>query len=114
MRKHPTPVEDIALSLIFGVMGEERVNRTYDDYVKIAAALPPLKVLTFKVNQLLRQIHECARRDGVPLPELCRFKAGHQRITYEPYPMAISIETVRTALEAYGMREPRWRKANRL
>jgi hypothetical protein len=35
-------------------MGEERNNRTYDEYMAIAARLPPLKVLTFRINQLLQ------------------------------------------------------------
>jgi hypothetical protein len=113
MGKHsqfPTPIEDTVLDLVFAVMGEGRINRTYDEYMAIAARLPPLKVLTFKVNQLLEERHKCNGCNGVLLPELCRFKAGDQRITYEPYPKTISYETVRTALEIAGMREPRWRK----
>jgi hypothetical protein len=108
----PTPIQDIALSLIFAVMKEKRINRTYDEYMAIAAKLPPLKRLTFEVNRLLQQAHqsndECK---GFVLPQLCRFKAGDKRITYEPYPRAISRETVREALEVAGMRRPRWRKA---
>jgi hypothetical protein len=107
----PTPIQDIAINLTFAVMGEKRVNRTYDEYMAIAARLPPLKVLTFKINQLLQQRHKCNGCNGLLLPQLCRFKAGDQRITYEPYPKAISYQTVRTALEILGMREPRWQKA---
>jgi hypothetical protein len=107
----PTPIQDIAINLTFAVMGERRVNRTYDEYMAIAARLPPLKVLTFKINQLLQQRHKCNGCNGFLLPQLCRFKAGDQRITYEPYPKAISYQTVRTALEILGMREPRWQKA---
>jgi len=80
--------------------------------MQIAAKLPPLKVLTFKVNQLLQRLHEGEGRDGAALPELCRFRAGDERIIYESYPKVISCETVRTALEIAGMRKPRWRKAN--
>jgi hypothetical protein len=108
----PTPIQDIALNLTFAVMGEKRINRTYDEYMAIAARLPPLKVLTSGINRMLQELHwrndDC---NGVLLPELCRFKAGDQRIIYEPYPKTISHETVRTALEVAGMREPRWRKA---
>jgi hypothetical protein len=117
MSKHsqfPTPIEDIALNLIFTVMGEARINRTYDEYMAIAARLPPLKVLTFQINRLLQELHKCDGCDGVRLPELCRFKAGDERITFEPYPKTISYQTVRTALEFNGMREPRWRKSNHL
>jgi hypothetical protein len=105
----PTPIQDIALNFVFAVMHEERVNRTRDEYMAIAAGLPPLKVLTFKVNQMLEQYHKCNGCNGVQLPQLCRFKAGDQRISYEPYPKTISYETIRAALEISGMRLPRWR-----
>jgi hypothetical protein len=108
--RFPTPIQDIAINLAFAVMGEERNNRTYHEYMAIAARLPPLKVLTFRINQLLQLLHNGSR----PLPELCRFKAGDQVIKYEPYPKSISHQTVRSALEIIGMREPRWRKANHL
>jgi hypothetical protein len=117
MGKHPqfpTPTQDIALNLVFVVMEEERNNRTYGEYMAIAARLPSLKVLTFKINQLLQQLHNCNGCNGRLLPELCRFKAGDERINYEPYPKTISYQTVRSALEILGMREPRWRKANHL
>jgi hypothetical protein len=113
MNKHPqfpTPIQNIALNLIFAVVEEKQFNRRYSEYMAIAAKLPPLKVLTFKTNELLRQLHKCDGCNGVQLPELCRFRAGDERITYEPYPKYISYETVRTALEISGMRQARWRK----
>jgi hypothetical protein len=103
----PTPIQEIALKLIFAVMGEGRINRTYDEYMAIAARLPPLKVLTFKINQFLKEIHKCDGCNGVLLPQLCGFQAGHRRIIYEPYPKSISYETVRAALEVAGMRRPK-------
>jgi hypothetical protein len=109
-QRFPTPVENIALDLIFAVMGERRYNRTYAEYMAIAKNLPPLKVLTFKINQLLQQMHKCNGCNGFFLYEICGFKRGDQWITYRAYPKAISIETVRTALEVCGMRPPRWRR----
>jgi hypothetical protein len=103
----PTPIQEIALNLIFAVMGEGRINRTYDEYMAIAARLPALKVLTFKINQFLKEIHNCDGCNGVLLPQLCGFQAGHRRIIYEPYPKSISYETVRAALEVAGMRRPK-------
>jgi hypothetical protein len=38
----PTPIQDIALNLTFAVMREKRINRTYDEYMAIAARLPPV------------------------------------------------------------------------
>jgi hypothetical protein len=55
----PTPIQDITLNLIFAVMKEDRINRTYDEYMGIAAKLPPVKRLTFEVNRLLQQLHKC-------------------------------------------------------
>jgi hypothetical protein len=108
-------IQNITLSLIFAVMGERRNNRTYDDYMAIAAALPPLKELTFQVNRLLQQLHKCNDECGwFILPEICRFKAGDERIIYERYPTKISYETVRETLVASGMRQPRWSKATSL
>ena len=110
----PTPIQDIALSLIFAVMRESRFNRSYDEYMAIAAKLPPLKKLTFEVNETLRQLHKYDGCNGMRLPELCRFRSGDKRITFEPYPEAISHQTVRTALTIAGMRKPRWQKHNQL
>jgi hypothetical protein len=107
-RPHPTPIQDIALSLIFAAMGESRFNRTYDQYMAIAKRLPPLKVLTAEVNQLLEQAHrsnnEC---NGFVLPQLYRFKGGDERVIFEPYPQHISYETVREALESAAQACPR-------
>src|ERR1700730_17052533 len=109
-RKFTTPIQEIALNLIFVAMNEGRINRTYDDYMAIAARIPPLKILTFKVNQLLQHLHKCDGCEGIRLPELCRFKPGDQLVDFEPYPKRISYETVRAALEIAGMRRPRWRR----
>jgi len=106
------PFQNITLSLVFAVMGERRNNRRYDEYMAIAAGLPPLKKLTFQVNRLLQQLHKCNDEcGGFILPEICRFKAGDKRIVYETYPTKISHETVRETLVASGMRQPRWSKA---
>ena len=106
----PTPIQDIALNLIFAEMDEERINRSDDEYRDIAARVPPLKALKHKLDERLQHLHRCSGCNGVPLPEICRFKAGDKIITYEPYPKTISYETIRMALEIAGMRKPRWKK----
>ena len=100
-----TSVDNIAVSLVFAYMNEERYNRTYDDYMRIASALPPLKVLHYELNQLLTRRLE---HYGPPY-EICRFRAGDERYSFESFPTSISIETIRTALIKSGMREPRVR-----
>lgn len=104
MPTFPTPHQNIALDLVFLVMGEERLNRTQQEYLDIAARLPPLKQLIHLVNERLKQVHE---KQGDLLPQICRFKAGHTRIVYEPFPQTISYETLRAALTISGMRNPR-------
>ena len=56
-----TSVQNIVLDLVFEVMGEERINRTQREYMAIAARLPALKVLEFKVNKKLRELHKSFR-----------------------------------------------------
>ncbi|HEY1746470.1 MAG TPA: hypothetical protein VGG11_06885 [Xanthobacteraceae bacterium] len=101
-----TPFEDIVLNLVFSVMNERRIERTIDEYMLIAARLRPLKVLWHLVNELLKSMHAKAIEAGVPLPLICRFQAGDERIVYEDYPRTVSYETVRTALVVSGMRLP--------
>lgn len=103
----PTMVQNIALDLVFEVMGEGRINRTTEEYHAIARRLPPLKVLHHEVNrQLQTNLKRLADR-GLAPHELCIFKAGHKRIVFEPYPRTISIETIRTALNVTGLRKAR-------
>ena len=59
-------------------------------------------------------MHKRSACSGVLLPQLCRFKAGDERYTYEEYPREISYETVRATLEVSGMRHPRWKRAKLL
>ena len=99
-----THVENIALSLVFGALGEQQINRSAYEYAKIAQSLPPLKILHHLVNKKLRerlQSSQYANR------EICRFKAGDRVIRFEPYPRSISIETLRSALNWSAMRQPR-------
>ena len=65
-QRFPTAIQDITLNLIFAVMGERRFNRMHDEYMAIAARLPPLKKLTFQINRLLQQLHKCNDECGYP------------------------------------------------
>jgi hypothetical protein len=106
-----TPIQNIAINLVFAVMGERRCNRTRDEYDAISARLPPLKRLVWKVNEELKSMHARAARSGVRLPQICRFKAGDERWDYEEYPRSISYETLRAALNVSELRSPSWRKS---
>ena len=108
-RLYLTAMENIALSLVFLVMKERRFNRSLAEYLSIAAKLPPLKALLQKVNELLKERHQKSNDAGVPLPLICRFKAGDERYELEDYPREISRETLRLALAISGMRPPRRR-----
>lgn len=104
---HLTHVEDIALSLVFEVVGEERINRTAFDCLGIAVMLPGLDELHHMVNQQLRQ-RLCSSAYSVR--QICRFKADDRAIVYESYPKSISRETIRSALVFSGMRQVRTRR----
>jgi hypothetical protein len=110
----PTPIQDIALNLIFGIMGECRVNRRAHEYAEIAARLPALKVLLYEVNERLKGLHQESRCSGVPLPQICRFRAGDEHWDFEDYPQRISYETLRAALNVSSLRSPRGRKRKHL
>lgn len=107
MTRFTTHIQEIVVSCVFAVMGESRINRAQAEYKDIAARLPPLKVLLHKINEFLRELHE---KEGANLPLICRFKAGDKVVKYERYPIAVSYETVRAALNRSGMRAPRGHK----
>jgi hypothetical protein len=106
MLGHPTSAQNIALNLIFEFLGESRINRTYEEYMQIAAGLPANECLHAYVNQRLREIEV----SGNPPYEICHFRAGDRKAWYKPFPTSISLETVRTALLVSGMRESRPRR----
>jgi hypothetical protein len=108
-RRLPTPIQDIALNLVFTVMGESRINRTQQEYAAIAVKIPALKALAFEINELLKWMHKRSACSGIQLPQLCRFEAGDEYWIYEDYPRHISLETVRAALVVAGLRSPRRR-----
>ena len=80
-------------NLVFAVMGETYINRTLHEYRHLAANLPPLKKLLSTISDLLERLHQRSEETGIPLPLLCRFKAGdkpHRLRTVSP---VISSET---------------------
>jgi hypothetical protein len=100
MTKFPTPVEEIVLTITFGLMGESRFDRTYDEYMQIAKRLPPLKVLHGQINDKLREMAAA----GIEPYKICPFKIGDKYIRYKSFPDSVSLETVRSALTKAGMR----------
>ena len=83
-----TMQEDIALGLVFERVGEDRYNRTMEDYAAIAAALPPIKVLHGYVNDRLKELAESGK---APLG-LCYFQAGDRKPWTAPYPQSLSLK----------------------
>jgi hypothetical protein len=106
MSKFPTSRENIVLDIIFELMGESRINRSYDEYMEIASRLPPLKVLQHDVNERLRTM----AADGTAPYQICHFKKSDRYNRYEAYPTSVSLETVRSALTKAGMRKTRYRR----
>jgi hypothetical protein len=100
MNRFLTSAENIVLDLTFALMGESRLNRTHDEYMQIAARLPPLKVLHAQINDRLREM----AASGIAPYEICPFKIGDKYIRYKSFPVSVSLETVRSALTKAGMR----------
>jgi hypothetical protein len=94
-----TSKENIVVILIYGWLGESRLNRTYDEYMEIAARFP-------KVAARLREM----AADGFAPYQICYFKAGDWYPWYEEFPTSLSMETVRTALLKMGMRSNHGRR----
>ncbi len=101
MSNFPTSFENIALSLIFKSLGVSRVGQTIDGYIEAAARAPKLIALHADVNRLLRESAD----SGDATSEICRFKAGDKRWSYESYPTSVSLEVIRKAWVKSGMRD---------
>jgi hypothetical protein len=101
MSAHLTPEQDIVLGFIFGYLGEDRFNRTIDEYAAIASRAPKLIVLQKAINEALR----AKRNRNRPRYEICTFKRGDRFYQYRPFPNWVSLETVRRAWANSGMRE---------
>lgn len=109
MSQFLTSKENIVLDLIFESLGESRINRTHAEYMAIASRLPMLEPLRQDVNKKLREI---AAAGHAPY-EICYFKVRDQKHRYDKFPTSLSIETIRTALNKSGMRQPRGRRKPR-
>jgi len=101
------PLEELALDLIFESYGEDRYNRTASEYEHLASMLGNLKELHFRVNQRLKEYKVAGRPRW---KEICRFKARDLKPLYTPFPESISTQTIRSALNNSGFRQPKWRK----
>jgi hypothetical protein len=106
MSKFPTSAENVAIDIAFELMGESRYNRTTEEYMEIAARLPPLKRLRGQINDRLAEM----KMQGVAPYEICHFKRGDQYPRNEKFPSSVSLETVRSALTKIGMRERGYRR----
>jgi hypothetical protein len=103
-----TAIENLAINMVYMAMQESRYNRSPDEYAAIAARLPHLKELHYRVNECLRGYLMGLKALGRGSPEFCRFEAGHKRGPFfERYPNSISPETLRHALIAHGFRVSR-------
>jgi hypothetical protein len=101
------PLEELALDLLFESYGEDRYNRSTEDYERLRSHATSLKVAHFRVNEELKKENSEGRQR---YSAICRFRAGDISPRYEPYPTSISIDTIRNALNFSGFRKPKWQK----
>lgn len=104
------PLEDLAVNLLLESYGEHRYNRSPEDYERLCALIPPLKVAHHRVNQQLKKHHD---RGTFREWAICDFRGGDQAPNYRSYPDTISIQTVRNGLERLRFRAPKGRRHNR-
>jgi hypothetical protein len=100
-----TSKENIVVNLIYAWLGESRLSRTYDEYMKIASRFPKVAACHAYVNERLREMAEA----GFAPYQICYFKTGDRYLWYEDFPTSLSMETVRTALLKMGARPNRGR-----
>ncbi|SRR6266545_1569237 len=101
-----TSKENIAVDLIYEWLGESRINRTFEEYMAIAARFPKLEACHAYVNQRLKERAEAR----TPRYQICYFRAGDRYPWYENHPSSLSIETVRMGLLKMGKPEGRRRR----
>jgi hypothetical protein len=107
MYRPARPLEELALDLLFESYGEDRYNRSTEDYARLIALVPRLKKAHFRVNKTLQaELSSGQQRWSA----IVRFKAGDAAPRYEPFPNSISIDTIRNALNYSGFRAPKRKK----
>jgi hypothetical protein len=92
-----TSKENIAINLLFEWLGEERYNRTIEEYAEIATRVPKLEAIYVYVNERLAQI----TATGTQPYQICYFKVGDRHHWYADYPSSLSRETVRSAVNTF-------------
>ena len=107
MHQTRKPLEELAIDLLFESFGEHRYNRTPQEYEHLCSLIPPLKQAHHLVNQMLKKHQEAGKFQE---RAICDFKAGDRVPIYRRYPETISIQTIRSALNNLGFRDPKWGK----
>ena len=99
------PTQDLVISLVCKGLGESRYNRTAEDYAMVRERISemPLKQIDYLVNRHL----EDESISGNPGWDICHFERGTPVPIFDRYPVRISIETIRKALIANGLRRSR-------
>jgi hypothetical protein len=104
MYRPPRALEELVLKLIFEAIGESRYNRTPEEYEQLITKLGRLglKKLHNLVNEKLT---EYQRSGQPPWAAICRFQPGDRSLRFDEFPTAISLQTIRNALNHSGFRE---------
>ncbi len=96
-----TSKENLVIDIAFGRLGESRINRSREEYMRVASLTPDLIALHQIVNDTLEKIS----KSGYAPFEICYFKGGDRGHWYEKFPKSLSLETVRKAWLKSGMKE---------
>ncbi|UPJ74512.1 hypothetical protein [Bradyrhizobium sp. 187] len=107
MHRNRMSLQELAVDLLFDTLGEDRYNRSPQEYERLASLIPHIKEAHHRVNERLEQLQKTGQQ---PYSAICYFKAGDVAPRYVPFPTKISAETLRKGLIAIGLRTPKWLK----
>ena len=101
MTPHLTSVENIVITILFHWLGEDRNNRTFDEYMAIGCRVPKIEAVHAYVNEQLKRLAESGKQPY----GICDFRTEDRRIWYRDFPRSVSREPVRTALHKFFLRD---------
>jgi hypothetical protein len=99
MSPFPTSSERIVIDILMEWLGESSLNRTPQEYITIAQKVPKPAAVHAYVNQRLAEI---AATNSAPY-RICHFKCGDRYVWFAEFPKSVSLETVRTAINKFGV-----------
>ncbi len=94
-----TSTERIVINFLMEWLGESCINKSLKEYIAIAEKIPKPAAIHAYVNGRLAEI---AKTNQAPY-RICHFKCGDRYVWFAEFPKSVSLETVRAALNKFGV-----------